>query len=208
MSLKPPPTVNDDILDLTVRFSASLPDLLLSISFITHPNANTSTLKQLIRQRLPPEYSSRRIRLIYAGKALVDDASLASSLKRSFSRSPSRPPTPAIYSAQDEDSPSAKLKGKAPVRDPPLHPRIYIHCSIGDVVLSPLRTRRGSISGQSDPAHTASRCILYSRRARRPSVCARTPRLRPPAQCRIHGSGDLVPASAVPLHPVPYAHPQ
>ena len=69
MSLKPPSTVNDDTLDLTVRFSASLPDLLLSISLTSQPHANTSTLKQLIREHLPAEYNSRRIRLIHSGKS-------------------------------------------------------------------------------------------------------------------------------------------
>ena len=137
MSLKSPTTVNDDILDLTVRFSASLPDLLLSISLTTQPHANTNTLKQLIRQHLPAEYAARRIRLIHSGKALLDDAPLATSLKRTASRPPSRAPTPTPYTSQNGDSPSTKLKGKAPARDPPAQARIYIHCSIGDVVLSP-----------------------------------------------------------------------
>jgi iron-sulfur cluster assembly 1 len=139
MSLKPLPSVNDDILELTIRFSASLPDLLLSISLIAQPYANTSTLKQLIRSNLPSDYSNRRIRLIYAGKALLDNAPLSASLKRSVSRPPSRVPTPTPYqSSSDDPSPTAKLKGKTPIRDPPSpQTRIYIHCSIGDVVLSP-----------------------------------------------------------------------
>ena len=137
MSLKPPSTVNDDTLDLTVRFSASLPDLLLSISLTSQPHANTSTLKQLIREHLPAEYNSRRIRLIHSGKALVDDAPLSTSLKRNVSRPPSRAPTPAPYGSQHNESISSKVKGKTPLRDPPTAAqRIYIHCSIGDVVLS------------------------------------------------------------------------
>ena len=148
MSLKPHPAVNDDTLQLTVRFSVSLPDLLLSISLATHPHANTSTLKQLIRKHLSSEYSKHRIRLIHAGKALLDDAPLATSLKRTVSRPPSRAPTPAPYTTQDEDSPSAKLKGKTPVRDTPTQPRIYIHCSIGDVVLSP-----SELSAEASLAH-------------------------------------------------------
>jgi hypothetical protein len=129
-----PPDAGADSLDLTIRFSASIPDLLLTI-----PNphqATASTLKQRIRKHLPPEFATRRIRLIYAGKALVDNATLSSSLKRPHSRTPSRPSTPL---PQDSDNTpgSLKAKGKTPIRDPPSASRIYIHCSIGDVVLSP-----------------------------------------------------------------------
>ena len=122
---------NNDTFDLTIRFSASLPDLLFSIPTSLH--ATTSTLKQQIRSRLLPEYTNRRIRLIHAGKALADDALLSTSLKRPLSRPPSRTPTPAPY---DSDGTPIKGKGKAPLRDPPLLSRIYIHCSIGDVELS------------------------------------------------------------------------
>lgn len=133
MSLKPPsPT---DSLELTIRFSASLPDLHLSISLAEQPHANTSTLKQLIRTHLPTEHSSHRIRLIYSGKALADDAPLSTSLKRSLSHPPSRTSTPRPNNGAD-DAPST-LKGKAPIRDT-LTPtqRTYIHCSIGDLVLT------------------------------------------------------------------------
>lgn len=152
MSLKPPPTIDNDTLDLhlTVRFSASLPDLFLTISLTDQPYANTSTLKQLIRTHLPDDYRNRRIRLIYAGKALGDDTPLGASLKRTPSRPPSRTPTPAPYD-------DVKGKGKAPVRDPPLRPaptRIYIHCSIGDVVLSP--TELAQEITVANPTHSPS----------------------------------------------------
>ena len=141
MSLKPPSHQNDDDYDfeLTIRFSASLPDLLLSIPGSLH--ANTGTLKQLIRSRIPDEYTNRRIRLIYAGKALVDEVPLNSSLKRNVSRPPSRIGTPGPY---EESNGGTKVtggvkdngKGKLPIRDPPSLSRIYIHCSIGDLELS------------------------------------------------------------------------
>jgi iron-sulfur cluster assembly 1 len=129
-----PPDAGPDLLDLTIRFSASIPDLLLSL-----PNphqATTSTLKQQIRKLLPTEFATRRIRLIYAGKALVDNATLSSSLKRQHSQTPSRSSTP-LPPDSDNTVGSLKAKGKTPVRDPPSASRIYIHCSIGDVVLSP-----------------------------------------------------------------------
>lgn len=149
MSLKPPSFQENDEdydLELTIRFSASLPDLLLSIP--SSLNANTATLKQLIRSRIPDEYAKHRIRLIYAGKSLVDDVPLSASLKRNVSRPPpSRIGTPVPH--DDSGSANAGLngsgkgaqskdngKGKLPVRDPPSLSRIYIHCSIGDIVLS------------------------------------------------------------------------
>ncbi|KAK4937867.1 hypothetical protein LTR10_021588 [Elasticomyces elasticus] len=139
MSLRVPtqPQNNDD-LDLTIRFSASLSDLLLTIP--GSPNANTATLKQLIRAQLPTQYAKHRIRLIYAGKALVDDVPLTVSLKRNVSRPPSRIGTPGPYdeSAAGKNVPlrdTSSAKGKTPIRDQTQ--RIYIHCSIGDIVLTP-----------------------------------------------------------------------
>src|SRR3954462_382012 len=90
-SLKPPDS-EAGFFDLTIRFSASIPDLLLTI-----PNphqATTSTLKQQIRKHLPTEFAARRIRLIYAGKALVANATLSSFLKRPHARTPPRSSTP------------------------------------------------------------------------------------------------------------------
>ncbi|RAH71585.1 uncharacterized protein BO66DRAFT_419545 [Aspergillus aculeatinus CBS 121060] len=112
-----------------IRFSASIPDLPLDIF---SPETTTSAgLKQLIRTRLPPNLSSHRLRLIYAGRGLEDANPLAASLKlppSSSARSTPRPPE------DDESTTTAKGKGKAPVRD---QPRLYIHCSIGEIVLSP-----------------------------------------------------------------------
>lgn len=130
-------------LELTIRFSASLADLHLSIPLSTQPDANTSVLKQLIRSHLPSDYATRRIRLIYSGKALADDARLAAILRRPPSHPPSRIGTPKPGSAtaanNNSDVLSSKAKGKTPVRDAfvPAAQRIYIHCSIGDVVLTP-----------------------------------------------------------------------
>ncbi|KAL6249765.1 hypothetical protein RBB50_003620 [Rhinocladiella similis] len=136
-SLKVPsshiPSNEDHDLDLTIRFSASLPDLHLTLPGSL--SANTATLKQLIRSRLPNEYAKHRIRLIYAGKALIDDIPLAASLKRNVSRPPSRIGTPGPYDDSNGGG-NGKSKGKLAVRDQPGQSRIYIHCSIGDLVLS------------------------------------------------------------------------
>jgi iron-sulfur cluster assembly 1 len=155
MSLKPPPLAptqaqpQDEANDfnVTIRFSASLPDLLLTIP--GNLNANTATLKQLIRSHVPSDYAKHRIRLIYAGKALIDEVSLSASLRRNVSTPPSRIGTPV--------PPDDGGKGKAPVRDPPFQARIYIHCSIGDITLSPSElAEEASIAATTTPSKTIS----------------------------------------------------
>ncbi|KAL4983116.1 DUF2407 C-terminal domain-containing protein [Aspergillus falconensis] len=121
---------------ITVRFSASIPDLRLDID---HPETTTAAgLKQAIRTRLPPSLSSHRLRLIYAGRGLEDTTPLAVSLKlppppNRFSKS-SAPDNDVTSENTGQGGTSARRdKGKAPVREPP---RLYVHCSIGDIVLS------------------------------------------------------------------------
>lgn len=118
---------------LIIRFSASIPDVQLGI-----PNPSSTTvagLKQLIRAHLPPNLSNRRIRLIYSGRGLEDASSLRTALKL-----PSRTSTPLSTTTDVEDGLSASKdkKGKGVVRDvvPVDVPRVYVHCSIGDIVLS------------------------------------------------------------------------
>ena len=123
-------TPTSDTLFLVIRFSASLPDLPLEVY---SPETTTAAgLKQLIRTRLPPDLSSHRLRLIYAGRGLEDTRPLSVTLRL--------PPPPLSMRARlspDDDSNGSpakdKGKGKQPVREPP---RLYIHCSIGDIVLS------------------------------------------------------------------------
>ncbi|KAF9888111.1 hypothetical protein FE257_009247 [Aspergillus nanangensis] len=115
----------ESLLLLTIRFSASIPDLPLDV---LSPDTTTAAgVKQLIRTRLPPDLSSHRLRLIYAGRGLEDSIPLSVSLK--LPPSPSRSPRPP-----SDDASADKSKGKAPMRE---QPRLYIHCSIGDIVLSP-----------------------------------------------------------------------
>ena len=158
-SLDPMDTDSDpDLLDVTIRFSAPLPDLLLTIP---DPSvATTSTLKQRIRSHLPDEYSNRRIRLIYSGRALTDTATLLRALRLNHlaSRTPSRTPTPTPW--ESGNASSSHRKGKAAVRDPPAASRHYVHCSIGDVVLSPTELAEEALLANPPPpsvAHPASR---------------------------------------------------
>jgi hypothetical protein len=126
MSKVPP----DEVLDLIIRFTASIPDLPLGIS---SPRTTTFlALKIQIRGHLPIELSKNRLRLIYAGKVLDDTSPLSIVLKGN--KPPPQPPPPPK---------SSKAKGKEPVRDndsrsstPGLSQKIYIHCSIGDELSS------------------------------------------------------------------------
>ncbi|KAI1657521.1 DUF2407 C-terminal domain-containing protein [Daldinia decipiens] len=122
LHLKPPSSPlfppNPPPLLLTIRFSASIPDLDLDIP---HPSLTTViSLKHLIRQRLQEPNSQRRLRFIHGGKILPDNAALSSVL-----RAPLPPPRPDY----DYD---AKGKGKSVPGRPEPPQRIYVNCSIGD----------------------------------------------------------------------------
>lgn len=120
----PPP---EELLWLVIRFTTALPDLPLTISSpLTTP---TLTLKALIRPHLPPDLTSNRLRLIYGGKVLEDTTTLYQSLLLKNRHPPPLPPKSSI------------AKGKQPVRDDAgkkfdkdTRDKIYIHCSIGDVL--------------------------------------------------------------------------
>ncbi|KAI2826582.1 hypothetical protein CBS147321_7798 [Aspergillus niger] len=150
----PPTTSTSNPLYVTIRFSASIPDLPLDIF---SPETTTSAgLKQLIRTRLPPHLSSHRLRLIHAGRGLEDKTPLSVSLK--LPPTPTRSPRPSASPPSDTTSDPASnpnRKGKAPVRD---HPRLYIHCSIGDIVLSAtdLATEASIASTLDDEQHSSS----------------------------------------------------
>lgn len=111
-------------LDLVIRFSTSNADLILTIE---DPSTITGlSLKQQIRSHLDVPASTSRLRLIHAGKVLPDTAALSAGLNVTI-----QPPP------RNDESKSAKAKGKEPVRDVKVAAaRVYIHCSIGDT-LSP-----------------------------------------------------------------------
>lgn len=129
------PLLPEQIIYLIIRFSASIPDLSLSIPL---PRLTpTLSLKQLIRSHLPPDQASARLRLIYAGKVLTDTAPVSTSLKLP-------PPPPPRAGTRHEDGPGSKGKGKEVVRDapaieygataPPEARKYYLHCSLGDAL--------------------------------------------------------------------------
>lgn len=101
---------------ITVRFTTAIPDLLLDIQ---NPNdTSVISLKHIIRSKLGEPTSKHRFRFIHGGKLLRDDDILGAVLKI-----PSAPPR----------APDPKGKGKA-IEEPPA--RVYINCSIGDVLTS------------------------------------------------------------------------
>lgn len=133
---------------LTIRFSASLPDLELDIP---RPRSTTVVaLKHTIRARLSEPNSQRRLRFIHGGKILPDGAVLSSVL-----RAPPPPPPPPAqsryysgYGREKEEGAGegdgARMVGSGPgtgkgksVPGRPLpHHRIYVNCSIGDSLTS------------------------------------------------------------------------
>ncbi|TAQ90056.1 hypothetical protein B7494_g1596 [Chlorociboria aeruginascens] len=115
-SQEPPPDAAQTPLHLTVRFTTSIPDLLLDIP--TPAETTVISLKHLLRSKIEPPTSNQRFRLIHSGKLLKDDDILTDVLKI-----PVPPPRAA----------DPKGKGKAIEL---LLPRVYINCSIGDVLTS------------------------------------------------------------------------
>jgi hypothetical protein len=127
----------EQIIYLIIRFTASVPDLPLSV--YAPSTTTTLSLKQLIRENLPPNHAPARLRLIYAGKVLADTEPLTKSLKVP------RPP-PRRDGPYNEDGPGSESKGKRPLREtpaaqygtttePPLDvKKYYIHCSLGDAL--------------------------------------------------------------------------
>ena len=116
---------------ITVRFSASIPDLFLDIE---SPETTTAAgMKQLIRTHIPSDLSAHRLRLIYAGRGLEDATPLTISLR--LPPSPTRTPNPNLNDDGSKDGADNRKrdKGKAPIRE---QRRLYIHCSIGDIILS------------------------------------------------------------------------
>ncbi|KAJ4369161.1 hypothetical protein N0V83_006245 [Neocucurbitaria cava] len=161
----------EQLVYLIIRFTASVPDLPLSVH--TPRTITTLSLKQLIRQNLPPPHASARLRLIYAGKVLADTSPLSTSLK--LPPPPPRPP-PRDASHQEDAGSGSKSKGKQPLRDTPaveygtttdIPPseakKYYIHCSLGDA-LSPselaseatlAQNTEISLKSQYDASHTS-----------------------------------------------------
>lgn len=107
-------------LEIVVRFSTSVPDIVLGIE--NPASVSSISLKQRIRAQLQPPASNARLRLIHSGKVLADNAALSKSLNGTL------PPPP-----RDGEKKTAKGKGKLPVRDI-VPARVYIHCSIGDTL--------------------------------------------------------------------------
>lgn len=107
-----------------IRFTTAAPDFVLTVP--SPSSTTTLALKQHIRKQLPADAAACRLRLISAGRVLLDATALSKSIVI---------PPPPPRSHRDDTKSDPKGKGKAPLRaSPPPQPnsRVYVHCSIGD----------------------------------------------------------------------------
>lgn len=121
MASQPPsPQYRDDALLITVRFTTNVPDLTLTIPYPS--KTKCLFLKHRIRNSLPASspIKTNRLRLIYRGKILQDEQDLNTVLKL--------PPPPPRQQPIANNG-----KGKENATDPE-PTRVYINCSIGDVL--------------------------------------------------------------------------
>jgi len=153
MDHPPPPPPS---LDLIIRFSTSHPDLILPIA--SPSTTSALALKQQIRGRLSPDTaSSGRLRLIHAGKVLPDTAGLS----RSLNTASGPPPSKATTRDDEDDTKSAKSRGKLPARETVSKAaaaavRVYIHCSIGDALTSSELSTEAQKAREADEALQAA----------------------------------------------------
>ena len=147
----------DNAVDLVVRFTTSIPDMVLTMSSPLY--TSTLSLKRQIRSRLPSEAASDRLRLISAGKVLADTAALGKAIAIP-------PPPPRQTKDHSSSDVSSKGKGKAPLTPnlPTIlpHARVYIHCSIGDALSSEELASEASAAEAADAAlasHTQSTMV-------------------------------------------------
>ncbi|KIW01278.1 uncharacterized protein PV09_07317 [Verruconis gallopava] len=140
-----PNPLPEEVLELIIRFTASIPDLTIPV--LSPKTTTTLALKLLIRDRLPTEYVRNRLRLIFSGRILEDGSSLYQSLNL---KDAAPPPPPR----------SAKSRGKQPLRDDEDGARTvlrkYIHCSIGDVL------SRSDLEEEARKAEEAKQALLQN----------------------------------------------
>jgi hypothetical protein len=157
------PALPEQLIYLIIRFTASVPDLPLSI-YIPRTIA-TLSLKQLIRAHLPPEHAAARLRLIYAGKVLADTDPLSKSLRLPL---PLPPPPRKVKNREDgTEEGESSSKGKQPLREtpaaeygtttassipPPDARKHYIHCSLGDALSAPELTSEATLAQNTEIA--------------------------------------------------------
>lgn len=145
-------------LNLVVRFSTSNPDLILSLS--NPATTSAISLKQQIRSHLEAPASTSRLRLIHAGKVLNDTEALSRSLHVT---TPPPLPKPTVDRDDNAGAKSEKAKGKQPVRERTTSSvtastdkaaRVYIHCSVGDVLSA------ADLAAEAEAAKEADRALL------------------------------------------------
>ncbi|KAI4135599.1 MAG: hypothetical protein LQ347_000531 [Umbilicaria vellea] len=132
--------MEEELLHVTIRFTASIPDLQLKIAA---PATTTSVaLKRQIRSHLPPNLSNKRLRLIYSGKVIPDVATLTNALHL-------LPPPPF--------PPSNLSKGNGKGISPLARQQtFYIHCSISDGLTTEELAAEAALASSTAPISTQS----------------------------------------------------
>ena len=127
--------------DVVIRFSNATQDLVLTIDNAVETSA--LALKQRIRSRLDSPAAESRLRFIHSGKVIPDSAALSKSLNISSTSSP----------PQNDEAKSKKAAGKQPLYNKKLPAaRVYIHCSVGDVLSQDDLAAEKKAAGEADDA--------------------------------------------------------
>lgn len=110
--------------DITIRFALDLPDLRISISDAL--NTNVSYIKQQIRALRPGDTGRRRLRLIYAGRVLLDHGkSLGEQVRIPIPRGLSKDiKGKKKMTDQDEETGREEIEVA----------KLYIHCAVGEEI--------------------------------------------------------------------------
>ncbi|WPH04958.1 DUF2407 C-terminal domain-containing protein [Acrodontium crateriforme] len=124
--------------DIVVR-SAENPDIIIHVD--VPASTTTLSLKQKIRAQIAAPAAESRLRLIHAGKVLLDRTALSKSINVAA-------PPPHTNNANKSDV----AKGKQPVRDVPLAARVYVHCSIGDKLTASELAAEATCAQEADAA--------------------------------------------------------
>ncbi|CAK4034688.1 hypothetical protein BAUCODRAFT_532297 [Lecanosticta acicola] len=126
-------------LDVVVRFSTPIPDMTVRID--APSTTSILTLKERIRDQLQQQHAAARLRLIHGGKVLSETAALSRSVQVTL-------PPPA----NSDGTKSEKAKGKQPLRATVQAARVYIHCSVGDVLTLAELSEESRMAQEADSA--------------------------------------------------------
>ncbi|KAF2862807.1 hypothetical protein K470DRAFT_212339 [Piedraia hortae CBS 480.64] len=142
----------DEAIEVIVRFASSQGDVAIPI--LSPSTTSVQSLIVTLRHRLSDgenEASSRKLRLIHAGKVLTSTSSISSTFA-------------------PISSPSKKQTGKLPQR------KIYIHCSVGDTTLTPSELEDEALQAQNADSALREASLDPDTSTAPPAEASNTPR--------------------------------